>query len=87
VRAVTGAPVGGDPLQAYQLTLKARSPPAGSLDAVAAARGKLVFNGPGACASCQSGVAFTNANARLQVFPGSKLAGLPACLAEMPVRG
>jgi cytochrome c peroxidase len=52
-------------LQAYQLTLKAPSPPAGSFDAVAAERGKLVFNGPGACASCHSGVAFTDANARL----------------------
>src|SRR5512140_296973 len=31
-------------LQAYQLTLNAPSPPAGSFDAVAAERGKLVFN-------------------------------------------
>jgi len=52
-------------LQAYQLTLKAPSPPAGSFDAIAAERGKLVFNGSGACASCHSGDAFTDANSRL----------------------
>ena len=52
-------------LQAYQLTLKAPEAPAGSFDAVAAARGKLVFEGVGRCASCHSGATFTDANSRL----------------------
>ena len=52
-------------LQAYQLSLPAPPPPAGSFDAVAAARGKLVFDGQGGCASCHSGSTFTDANTRL----------------------
>ena len=52
-------------LQAYQLTLPAPPPPAGSFDPVAAQRGKLVFNGPGTCAGCHSGNEFTDANSRL----------------------
>ena len=42
-------------LQAYQLALAAPPAPAGSFDAAAAARGKLVFEGAGKCASCHSG--------------------------------
>jgi mono/diheme cytochrome c family protein/cytochrome c5 len=52
-------------LQAYQLSLKAPVPPAGSFDAVAASRGKLVFEGAGQCATCHSGAMFTDANTRL----------------------
>ena len=52
-------------LQAYQLTLQPPAPPAGSFDAVAAARGKIVFEGKGSCASCHSGPSFTDANATL----------------------
>ena len=52
-------------LQAYQLTLAAPSPPAGSFDQAAAARGGLVFSGAGQCASCHSGADFTDANLRL----------------------
>ena len=52
-------------LQAYQLTLAAPSPPAGSFDQVAAARGGLVFTGAGQCATCHSGADFTDANLRL----------------------
>lgn len=52
-------------LQAYQLSLKAPAAPAGSFDAAAAARGKLVFEGAGQCASCHSGASFTDANLRL----------------------
>jgi mono/diheme cytochrome c family protein len=52
-------------LQAYQLTLQAPRPPAGSFDPVAAERGKLVFNGSGTCATCHSGLEFTDANSRL----------------------
>ena len=49
-------------LQAYQLTLAAPPPAAGSFDADAAARGKTVFEGQGKCATCHSGALFTDAN-------------------------
>jgi hypothetical protein len=52
-------------LQAYQLSLAAPAPPAGSFEPAAAARGKLVFEGGGKCASCHSGPSFTDANATL----------------------
>ena len=62
-------------LQAYQLTLPAPPPPAGSFDPVAAERGSLVFNGPGKCASCHSGHKFTDANSRLH--PPSEVVSEP----------
>jgi mono/diheme cytochrome c family protein len=52
-------------LEAYQLSLPAPPPPAGSFDAEAAARGAIVFEGPGQCATCHSGEAFTDANTLL----------------------
>jgi hypothetical protein len=52
-------------LQAYQLSLAAPPPPAGSFDEAAAQRGKLVFEGPGQCALCHSGPHLTDANQRL----------------------
>ena len=52
-------------LQAYQLSLRAPAPPAGSFDAAAAARGKLLFEGAGRCATCHEGALFTDANSRL----------------------
>jgi mono/diheme cytochrome c family protein len=52
-------------LQAYQLSLASPAPPAGSFDAAAAARGKIVFEGQGQCISCHSGASFTDANDRL----------------------
>lgn len=52
-------------LQAYQLTLAAPPPPAGSFDPAAAQRGRLVFEGAGTCSSCHSGPEFTDANVRL----------------------
>ena len=52
-------------LQAFQLSLAAPPPPAGSFDPVAAERGKLVFNNSGKCVSCHSGLEFTDANSRL----------------------
>jgi hypothetical protein len=39
-------------LHLYQLALKAPPPPAGSFDAAAAQRGKVVFNKKGNCATC-----------------------------------
>jgi mono/diheme cytochrome c family protein len=52
-------------LQAYQLSLAAPAALAGSFDAAAAARGKLVFSNKGQCISCHSGAEFTDANTRL----------------------
>src|SRR6185437_10290304 len=52
-------------LQAYQLAIQAPRPPAGSFDPAAAARGKVVFNGAGTCATCHTGTLFTDANVRL----------------------
>ena len=52
-------------LQAYQLSLQTPAPPAGSFDAAAAARGRVVFTGAGQCASCHTGALFTDANSRL----------------------
>lgn len=54
-------------LQAYQLSLAAPAPPAGSFDGAAAARGKLIFDGAGTCATCHSGTALTDANTRLHL--------------------
>ncbi|HET7552121.1 MAG TPA: hypothetical protein VFK04_12585 [Gemmatimonadaceae bacterium] len=52
-------------LQAYQLSLQAPPPPAGSFDPAAAARGRDVFNGVAQCSSCHTGSTFTDANQRL----------------------
>lgn len=52
-------------LQAYQLTLEAPPPPAGSFDLSAAMRGKELFEGVARCATCHSGPEFTDANLRL----------------------
>jgi len=62
-------------LQAYQLSLAAPAPPAGSFDAAAAARGELVFNGAGRCATCHNGSQFTDANVRLH--PASDVVSEP----------
>lgn len=60
-------------LQAYQLSLQPPAPPAGSFDAAAAQRGKLVFEGAGRCATCHSGALFTDGNSRLHP-PGDSMA-------------
>jgi hypothetical protein len=46
-------------LHAYQLGLEAPTPPAGSFDPAAAARGKVIFNGIGKCATCHVPPLFT----------------------------
>jgi hypothetical protein len=46
-------------LQFYQLALTAPTPPKGSFDGAAAARGKVVFNGQAQCASCHVAPLFT----------------------------
>jgi len=62
-------------LQAYQLSLAAPPPPAGSFDAAAAARGQIVFNGAGTCSTCHSGPLLTDANTRLH--PASDVVSEP----------
>jgi len=52
-------------LQAYQLSLAAPLPPAGSFDTAAAARGQALFNGKAQCVTCHSGDQFTDANERM----------------------
>ncbi|MEO7071518.1 MAG: Ig-like domain-containing protein [Rhodanobacter sp.] len=52
-------------LQAYQLSIAAPPAPAGSFDAAAATRGKVLFDGKAGCATCHSGPKFTDANERL----------------------
>lgn len=52
-------------LQAYQLSIPAPPPPAGSFDAQAAARGQALFVGVARCSTCHSGPEFTDANIRL----------------------
>ena len=46
-------------LHTYQLSLPAPTPPKGSFDAAAAARGKALFNGRATCASCHVPPTFT----------------------------
>lgn len=48
-------------LRDYQFSLAAPTPPPGSFDAVAAQRGKALFEGQAGCASCHSGASFTDA--------------------------
>lgn len=58
-------------LQAYQLTLQPPPAPAGSFDAQAAARGRILFTGTAQCASCHTGTSFTDANERLHAVTAS----------------
>jgi cytochrome c5 len=46
-------------LHFYELGLKAPTPPKGSFDPAAAARGKVVFNGQGRCSSCHMAPTYT----------------------------
>jgi hypothetical protein len=52
-------------LQAYELSLKAPTPPKGSFDPAAAARGKVLFNGKAQCASCHVAPTFTDTGENL----------------------
>ena len=58
-------------LQAYQLSLAAPAAPAGSFDAAAAARGKVIFESKGQCASCHTGSLFTDASSLLHTASDS----------------
>jgi hypothetical protein len=65
-------------LQAYQLSLEAPPPPAGSFDPVAAARGQVVFNGAAGCGVCHAGPELTDANSRLH--PASEVVSEPEAI-------
>lgn len=54
-------------LQAYQFSISAPTPPAGSFNPDMALRGKVLFSGKAKCASCHSGPLFTD------VIEGGKL--------------
>jgi len=58
-------------LSAYQLSLDAPRPVAGSFDADAARRGRAVFAGAARCASCHLGGALTDVNAGRLHAPGT----------------
>ncbi|HEU5050943.1 MAG TPA: hypothetical protein VFU00_11495 [Gemmatimonadales bacterium] len=55
-----------DALREYQLSLNTPVPPAGSFDAAAAERGRLVFTGRGRCATCHTGPTLTDINAGIR---------------------
>lgn len=52
------------PLRAYQHSLKAPKPPAGSFDVAAADRGKKIFSGKAKCGTCHSGKLYTDNSLR-----------------------
>jgi mono/diheme cytochrome c family protein len=56
-------------LRAYQLSLEAPRPHAGSFDPPAAERGRLLFVGKAQCVSCHTGPTFTDAPRRLHDLP------------------
>jgi len=62
-------------LEAYQLSIAAPKPAAGSFDPAAAARGQAVFTGPGTCSTCHAGPLLTDANSRLH--PPSEVVSEP----------
>jgi hypothetical protein len=58
-------------LQAYELSLRAPAPPAGSLDPAATARGKALFDGQAECSTCHVPPIFTEPGENLH--PGSAI--------------
>ena len=48
-------------LREYQFSIEPPKPPAGSFDAAAAARGKVLFEGQARCAECHTGPSFSDA--------------------------
>lgn len=77
-------------LQAYQLSIAAPPPPAGSFDAAAAGRGQALFNGRAGCVACHSGPTFTDANLRLhapsEVVSEPEPAGAPSYASRSATR-
>jgi len=77
-------------LQAYQLSIAAPLPPAGSFDPAAAARGQALFDGAGRCATCHNGPELTDANRRLHapsdVVSEPEAAGVPSYASRSATR-
>lgn len=70
----------------YQLSLAAPDPPAGSFDTTAAARGQVVFEGPGTCATCHlPEQSFTDVNEGVLHAPSAT--GMDAAYAARTVTG
>ena len=68
-------------LAEYQFSLDAPVPPAGSFDAIAAERGRVVFNGAARCATCHiPESSFTDVNQQLLHAPSET--GMSAAYAE-----
>jgi len=57
-------------LRQYQLSLSVPRPAAGIVDAAAAARGKVVFDGVGRCSTCHTGSLYTDVNSGRLHAPG-----------------
>ena len=66
-----------EPLRAYQFSLETPPPVPGVFDAVAARRGRAVFNGVARCASCHLGDALTDVNAN-RLHPAAEVGQDPA---------
>ena len=79
-------------LRDYQLSLRAPSPPDGSFDAVAARRGRQLFNGTAKCGTCHRQPAFTdvghgNALRREPVLHAPEETGMEPVYASHSVTG
>lgn len=79
-----------DALQAYQLSIAAPAPSAGSFDAAAASRGRSVFTGAGKCSSCHAGTLLSDGNSRLhapaEVVSEPEPNGAPSAAARSATR-
>jgi hypothetical protein len=77
-------------LHAYQLSLAAPTPPKGSFDAAAAARGQKIFDGKGRCSSCHVPPLYTEPGYNLHKpsetcsDPSLLAAHRPGCIGQRP---
>lgn len=80
-------------LREYQFSIDAPTPPAGSFDVDAAARGEVLFTGKAGCVSCHMGETFTDAGERLHdpeetgMDPAYALRGTTGQYRTTPLRG
>src|SRR5690606_118292 len=80
-------------LRQYQFSIDAPTPPEGSFDVEAAARGELLFAGKAGCTSCHSGDSFTDAGETLHdaaetgMDPAYALRGTTGQYRTTPLRG
>ena len=79
-------------LRAYQFSIDPPSPPAGSYDAAAAARGKALFDGQARCAGCHAGPSFSDAPklhaaAEISMEPNEAMRSATGMYRTTPLRG